>query len=88
MHHNNTPTRPWSQHPNGGMAHVVYPIPDPFRSLEEWERWRHLDLPELSTPELLRERARLRLRLTLDDAPDSWCLERLQAIEGALRHAR
>ncbi len=69
------------------MADRLYPVPQPLRSLEEWARWRHLDLLDCSRPELLRERARLRLRLTLDDAPDSWCLERLRALEEAMRHA-
>lgn len=70
----------------GDLCELIYPIAlPPWASAEQWDRHAHLDLARLSRPELLRERDRLRLRLTLDDRPGRWLLARLAHIEEALR---
>jgi len=69
------------------LPDVFYGVPDPLASIEEFARWRHANLDGMTRAELLRERARVRLRLTVDDAPDPWLIERLRALEEAIRHA-
>lgn len=48
------------------------------------ERWFNADLRQMARPELEMERARLRLRLVMEDKPSWWLLERLAAIEREL----
>ncbi|HUK57471.1 MAG TPA: hypothetical protein VLY20_12530 [Nitrospiria bacterium] len=67
------------------MIGEIYKIPNPLRSEEDWIKWTHRDLAALSRAELERERARLRMRLILEDRPHHWLLERLEVIEEALR---
>jgi len=52
------------------LCELIYPVPDPWATLE------HRDVSQMSGAEPHRERARLDLRLTLDDAPPAWLLER------------
>lgn len=66
----------------------IYRVPEPADTLEDFERHAHRDLAGMSRPVLLRERARLRLRLTLDDAPDGWLLDRLRRIDEMLHGTR
>jgi hypothetical protein len=70
------------------LCELIYPVPNPWDTLEERERYEHRDLWKLSRPELLRERDRARLRLTLDDSPPVWILERVRLIEEGLSRAR
>ncbi len=72
------------------VAESVYPIPDPMTSHEEYLRARHRDLLALGREALKVELARLRLRLLLEwgREPHPWLVERAQAIEERLRHAR
>jgi hypothetical protein len=72
----------------GEFCALIYPVPNPWDSLEQRERYEHRDLWRLSRPELARERDRVRLRLTLDDASPTWILERLRRIDEALGSAR
>lgn len=58
----------------------VYRRPDPFRSLEEWQRLNHLDLADMSHAELRRDLGALRMRLHVDPMPDPWLLERHAAL--------
>ena len=67
------------------ILHVFYPVPDPLRSHEEWERCVHDDLEGLTPAELMLERSRVFWRLTFDDLPHPWLLERLDAIDVRLR---
>ncbi len=67
------------------LLDIIRRVPDPAHSLERWEEFHGHDLPRFSRAELLRERDRLRLRLTLDDEPDSWLVKRLRRVEAALR---
>jgi hypothetical protein len=62
-----------------------YAVPNSLRSFEEWEVRQHLDLCSRTREELQLERERLGHRLLIDDRPDQWLLERLDAIDRALR---
>jgi hypothetical protein len=62
-----------------------YQRPDPFDTLEAWERAEHRDLPRMTRAQLLAERAKLRLRLLYDETPPRWFLERARALDEALR---
>jgi hypothetical protein len=70
------------------LCDLIYPVPNPWNTLEQRDRYEHRDLWRLSRPELARERDRVRLRLTLDDSAPTWVLERLGRIEEALGSAR
>lgn len=59
-------------------------LPDPLASLEEAERWAHLDLPRLTRSELRQEREVLRLWLRLQASTHPWLYERLRRIEQEL----
>ena len=62
----------------------VYSIPEPFQSYEEDQRYYHEDISHLSRPEMRRELEKVRLRLTIDDNPPDWLLERLGIVEEEL----
>jgi hypothetical protein len=70
------------------LLDLVYHLPREMETLEEHERYAHRDLSRRGNAELLRERERLRLRLTLDDHPDPWALERLTKLNMVLDRAR
>lgn len=70
------------------FCELIYRVPNAWDTLEQRERYEHRDLRRLSRPELSRERDRARLRLTLDDSPPEWVLERLRKIEEALSRDR
>ncbi len=61
-----------------------YRVPNPFRTIEEYERYYHQDLPRFSKPQLVRERERVRHRLVFDDDPPEWLLLRLYRLEEIL----
>ncbi|GEM_PF-4216096 len=70
------------------LAEVVCPVPaewDAVLSEAAWRRWRHADVAAMTRAELAQERARVRLRLALDDLRDereiAWLTERLRLIE-------
>lgn len=63
----------------------IYAVPDPFDTLEAWERREHRDLAAMTLSEVLVERDRLRLRLLLDPKPDPWLPERLERVQRRLR---
>jgi hypothetical protein len=67
---------------------ALYHVPEPLASLEEFERFYARDLPRRARAELLRERERLKLRLLLDDFPDPWLFQRLDALRRVLGDAR
>ena len=62
-----------------------YTIPDPFDTVEQYEKYIGADLPGLSRPELMAERERVRFVLLIEPSPDAWFLKRLHAIEEAMR---
>lgn len=65
----------------------LYELPDPLRSMEDYRRLRHLDLPGIPTALLARERHAVYQRLMATDPRDPWndWLEgRLLAIEDQL----
>jgi hypothetical protein len=66
------------------LGELIYPVPT-WDTLEQHERFEHRDLARLSRPELLRERDQLEMRLTIDDRPPAWILERLGRVREALR---
>lgn len=51
------------------------------------ETYFHRDLARMTQAELRREKARVRLRLILEDNPDAWWLDRLARVEEELRGA-
>jgi hypothetical protein len=61
-----------------------YRVPDPLRSEEEAVRFEHLDLPDLDSLALWRERRRAEIALAfISDAQQSaclWLVERLAAL--------
>jgi hypothetical protein len=61
----------------------IYPMPRMTRSLEEWYRFRHEDLPGLDDATLAREGRRAQWRADLDADPDRrrWLTERVAAVE-------
>ena len=67
-----------------GLLDALYVVPDPLADYESWERSTHRDLQRLTEAELLREQERVRLRLVMDDKPDTWLLERLAALQAVL----
>jgi len=66
------------------LLDILIPEPGQFGTVEEWQRSCHEDLHEMTKAELMREKERMRLRLTLDNCPPHWFLERLQRIEAML----
>lgn len=69
------------------VLHVLYPIPNPFDTLEQYQRCIHADLPRFTRDELLAERAQVKLRLQVSTERDgrAWLEERLAAVSRALR---
>ena len=63
----------------------LYARPNPFTSYEEWEKYSHSDLQNMTRALLKREHARLKLRLLYDERPAAWFLERLEKIGALLR---
>ena len=61
-------------------------LPDPLASEEDWIRWQHLDIHELSPRERWVERHRVRLRLMFDPNPHPWFYERIRALGGVRYH--
>lgn len=64
---------------------LLYKIPNPFTSLEQYQQFTHEDLRSMSRALLKRELAKIRLRLLYDDDPPSWLLKRFDIIREALR---
>jgi hypothetical protein len=66
-------------------------VPDPGRSWEEAQRWRHADLVGLSDPALVRERSRAAFLLTWLPETDerlAWLAERVRAVAAELQRRR
>ncbi len=66
------------------LAEVVCPVPDPFTSSAEGERWEHTDLARLDAEGLWREFQRARLALVFADRPHPWVSERYRAARAEL----
>lgn len=69
---------------------VIYPIPRDTVSLEEFQRRRHEDLPELPSAQLERDKDRVRLRMTIDPDPFNavWLAERRQRLLAEIERRR
>lgn len=65
----------------------IYALPDSEHEAG-WQRLTHADLAGMDGAQLSDERARVRLRLMLDDVPESWLVECLQAIEAVRAESR
>lgn len=60
---------------------LLYPIPQPLRTLEDHWRFCHADLPDLTDIELARELSRVWRRLTLEwPKADHWLWARRAAV--------
>ena len=68
------------------VLHVLYPIPDPFDTLEQYQRAIHADLPRFTRAELAAEARQVRLRLEVSTEQDgrAWLEQRLAAVAQAL----
>jgi len=69
----------------------LYHIPNVNDTMEECERWHHLDLAQMDTAALRREGRAVRFRLDheRDHFSRAWLAERLEALRAALdRRAR
>lgn len=71
--------------PSERRLQLLYPLPDPMVSLEEWERSTHADLASMDLFALERERYRARHRYYLEARPHPWLARRLEAIRAELR---
>jgi hypothetical protein len=67
------------------LARVVCPVPDPFASSAEAERWEHADVGRLSDFELWQESRRATFRLALEDKPSAWLGERVEHVRSERR---
>lgn len=69
------------------VLQVLYPVPDPFDTLEQYRRAIHADLPTFTRDELLAERTQVKLRLLVSTERDgrAWLEQRLEAVTRALR---
>lgn len=63
----------------------LYVAPNPLESLEQYQRFIHVDLKEMTKPVLKRELSKVRLRLLYDDNPPGWILKRLEKLQKALQ---
>lgn len=65
----------------------IYPIPRDTVSLEQFERRRHRDLPDLADEVLRQEADRCRLRLWIEENPmhEVWLRERHDQLRAELR---
>lgn len=61
-------------------------MPQPQRSLEDWERRRHLDLPQFTDEQLATEgrQARRRADYDHDEIRRAWFIERIRAVRHEL----
>lgn len=62
-----------------------YKQPNSLSSYEEWKKFTHKDLQNMTLALLKRERSRLKLRLLYDEEPSDWFLQRLDRIEERLK---
>lgn len=60
---------------------VVYSIPNPLNSLEEWQRFVHNDLADMTIEELRREYDRVDFCILFDDSPHPWLIQRREQVE-------
>jgi len=69
----------------GQAARLLYPVPDRFDTVEQFEKYVGSDLEVMPRAELIAERERVRFVLLFEPTPDAWFVKRLQAIEEAIR---
>jgi len=62
-----------------------YRQPNPLTSFEQWQKFIHDDLQNMTRALLRREHARLKLRLLYDEKPASWFIERFEKIGALLK---
>lgn len=75
--------------PSGrALPDLIYPIPDPMRSYEEWQVWRHADLSDMTPAEKRFDLTRLIARLHVDPSPHHWLLERLAVLRDEVDRGR
>ena len=65
-----------------GVLDVLYPIPNPLDTLEQYEKATHADLPRFTRDGLIAERRQAQLRLLVSTHHDgtAWLDERIEAI--------
>lgn len=61
----------------------IYNLPDPFYSLEAYQRLTHADLETMTLDEIDDERLRLRYQLSYEQDPDPWLYDRRQRLDRA-----
>jgi hypothetical protein len=73
--------------PLAALLDMICAVPKPMANEGEWPREQHVDLAEMTAPQLMAEEFRVKQRLLLDAAPAAWFLSRLSAVRRALSHA-
>jgi hypothetical protein len=84
-------TRPTTPRPSVTAADLFiaeYPDPDECRSLDEFERTRHMDISRMSLDEIDRERVKALNRWAYDPDPSDWLLERRRVLDDAAARLR
>lgn len=74
--------------PNRRRYRLNYCKPDPMRSLEDYERFVHEDLPGLSDFELSRELWIVKDRVYRSRCPDPWDCDRVTRLDAERRRRR
>lgn len=76
------PSHHRSRQPSPQAIERLYGLPNENRSIDDWYRLRHRDLPAMSDHELDRERTRVRLRAAYE--PDRFRLRWLEDRQAAI----
>ena len=72
-----TASRRWSfQIPPDQLLDAFCPIPDPYETYEQWVRYHHYDVPEMTPSERRMEMEAVKMRLLIDPTPSEWLTER------------
>lgn len=64
---------------------AIYPLPNPLESYEDWRRFTHQDLDDMTHTQLNREYELVRCRRLLDDPPHHWFTDRLERVRACTR---
>lgn len=70
------------------ISAAVYPIPNPLNSEEDWLRFTHQDLNNMTKAELRREYYLVELCLNVEDKPHSWLVQREVRLKALIHTAK
>lgn len=66
------------------ISAAVYPIPNPLNSEEDWLRFTHQDLNNMTKAELRREYYLVEWCLNVEDKPNSWLAQREERLRARI----